>query len=332
MYFLLGISITLAFLLIVNMFAATLASGLWRIISRPILVLPANIRAQIIFALRIGPVAAAIVFVFAFVVPAYLLHEPEESGEVVSGKLALIAIASSFGVCIALYRVFKTWLVTGRLAANWQNNAVDIEVEGVNVPVFRMVHPFPVMAVVGVIRPRIFIAEQVLGSLTADEFQAAVAHEYGHLSSNDNLKRTILRVCRDLVILPVGNSLDRAWAENAESAADEYAANSGRFTALNLASALIKLARIAPKNSGHSTLFASYLIDEQRGDVTSRIRQLLSLSERNGVAEKLLFQAASAPSWLWPAALTALLVLHLTDQRLLLTTHEAIEHFVWLIQ
>ena len=95
MYLSLGISLTLAFLLIVNMAAAILSIATGRLIARPMTFLSVNTQARVIFALRFGPVVAALIFVFAFVVPAYLLHEPEDSGEVVSGKLALIAAASS---------------------------------------------------------------------------------------------------------------------------------------------------------------------------------------------------------------------------------------------
>jgi len=326
-YFLLGISLTLAFLLIVNMAAAILSIATGRLIARPMTFLSVNTQARVIFALRFGPVVAALIFVFAFVVPAYLLHEPEDSGEVVSGKLALIAAASSIAVCIAVYRVLKSCFVTRRLAASWQKNAVEITIPDVDVPVFRIVHPFPVMAVVGIVRPRIFVAEQVLSSLNDDELQAAIAHEYGHLRSRDNLKRTILRVCSDLVVLPLGAGLDRTWAENAEGAADEYAANSRRSAALNLASALIKLARITPRQTNLAMFHGSYLIHGHQCDVTSRVRRLLRLSDSYSKNSPYV-----VPSWAWSIAATGLLAVHLADQRLLLPTHEAIEHFVWIIR
>ncbi|MEQ1606341.1 MAG: M48 family metalloprotease [Pyrinomonadaceae bacterium] len=329
MYFLLGISLTLAFLLIVNMGAALLASAVWRLTSVLIEGVSANIRAQIIFALRVGPVAAALVFVFAFVVPAYLLHEPGNSGEVVSGKLALIAIVSSIAVIFAAARVFRTWRVTRRLSANWQNEAVGIGIAGIDVPVFRIVHPFPVMAVVGIFRPRMFIARQVFESLGPGELKAALAHENGHLRSHDNLKRTILQICRDLVIVPLGKNLDRAWAENVEAAADEYAAYNNSTVALDLASALVKLARIAPHRHTQPTFSGSYLFDAQCVDVTERVRRLVKFAD---VKRSPSARRSVAPTWLWPAALTGLLALHFTDQRLLLTTHEAIERFVWMIQ
>jgi hypothetical protein len=71
----------------------------------------------------------------------------------------------------------------------------------------------------------LFIAEQVLKILTKDELAAAIAHEYGHMAAHDNLKRSMLRASRAaLLIIPCGRSLDRAWGEASESAADEHAA------------------------------------------------------------------------------------------------------------
>ena len=198
MYLVLGISLTLAFLLIVNLLVALLSSALWRLTSQYTQALAVNTQAQIIFGLRILPVTAALVFVAAFLIPSYLLNEPVSSVEVVSSKLALIALVSSLGVCIALYRVIETWLVTRRLASNWLGDAMRISVADIRVPVYRIKHQFPVIAVIGIFRPRIFVAEQVLGSLNEDEFRAAIAHEYGHLRAKDNFKRTLLRICRDL--------------------------------------------------------------------------------------------------------------------------------------
>lgn len=327
MYFLLGISLTLAFLLIVNMTAAGVAACIWRLISGRIEAWSADACARIIFALRVGPVAAALVFVFAFVVPAYLLHEPDNSGEVVSGKLAVIAGLSSVAALFALYRVFQTWRVTRQLAER-QDNAVPIALEGIHVPVFRIVHPFPVLAVVGVIRPRLFIAEQVLGTLNSQELRAAVAHERGHLRSHDNLKRTILQVCRDLVLLPLGTNLDGAWTKQVESAADEYAANTGRSRALDLASALVRLARIAPLQSAFA---GSRLFDANCADVTERVRRLIQFAENNALTTRR-SQTKVPGFWFWPTSMAGLIMILFAEQRILLTTHEAIEHFVWIIQ
>src|SRR5438093_1171007 len=77
-------------------------------------------------------------------------------------------------------------------------------------------------------RPRLFVAQQLCDALSPVELSAALAHERGHLAARDNLKRALLRACRDvLTIVPAGRTLDRAWAESAEAAADEHAAGAG---------------------------------------------------------------------------------------------------------
>ncbi|MEO6049881.1 MAG: M56 family metallopeptidase [Pyrinomonadaceae bacterium] len=332
MYFILGISLTLAFLLIVNMLVAIFASTLWRVVSGLVQDFSVNARAQIIFGLRILPVAASLIFVIAFLIPAYLLLEPNSSGESLSGKLALIAFISSFGVCIALYRVFETWTVTRRLASNWLSNAVEMKLDNFSVPVYRIKHQFPVIAVIGIFRPKMFVAEQVLESLDQNELRAAIAHEYGHLRANDNFKRTILRACRDLLILPLGKGLDLAWAENAESVADEYAAQTGRSTAIDLASALVKIARIVPANARPAMPAGAFLIGEPNLDITSRVRRLIRLSEKRGFSAQARVLGFPPAAWLWASALTILLILPLADQRFLSSTHEAIEQFVRLLK
>src|SRR5262249_56091405 len=91
-------------------------------------------------------------------------------------------------------------------------------------------------------------ADNRFQSLTREEMAAAIADEGGHLAARDNLKRAALRACRDaLAIFPCGASLDRAWAEASEAAADEHAARGESAVALDLASALIKIARLVPE-------------------------------------------------------------------------------------
>ena len=64
------------------------------------------------------------------------------------------------------------------------------------------------------------------------------------LPRGDNFKRSVMRVSRAaLLLIPCGRSLDRAWSEASESAADEHAAQQSSFVALNLASALVRIAQ-----------------------------------------------------------------------------------------
>src|SRR5438094_213015 len=81
--------------------------------------------------------------------------------------------------------------------------------------------------------------------IAAPVLAAVIAHECGHLSARDNLKRTLLGICRaTLLLVPFGRAVHRAWPRSGESAADEFAAEQTPPTALNLASALLTIAKM----------------------------------------------------------------------------------------
>lgn len=334
MYFLLCISLVFTLLLAINIFSSITAEILWRVVSPLLKNASAQKREQFIFALSVVPFGGALVLVFAFLLPAYLLFEPHESEEIVSFKLALLSFVSLIGIFIAFFRVFRTRQATRRLVSNWLKNAEAVEIENISMPVHRIKHQFPVIAVVGVFRPQMFIAEKIFESLSPAEFEAALAHEYGHLAGYDNLKRTILRIRRDLLMFPLGKTrLERAWAETAESAADEFAAQTGgNSMALDLAAALIKIARIAPQNASPATPLGAFLIEENNAHITGRVRRLLQLAgDLNSLRQtasfnlRLVFQIGSA------LGLVSILFLA-TNYDFLYGVHTILEKFVAVLQ
>ena len=328
MYFLLGISLILAFVLIVNVAVAVLASAVWRIVSRRTEFLSPAARARVLIGLRVMPVVLAVVFVSAFVAPSYLLLEPPQSGETVSLKMALIAIASSIAVLVAMFRVFRTWYVTRRLLTNWLANSREIIVDGIQGPVNLIEHSFPVIGVIGVFRPKVFVARHVLETLDTNELAAAIDHENGHQVSFDNLKRGILRMCRDLVILPIGASLDTAWAETAESAADEHAAHKGSASALDLASALVKIAKLVPAGATPVLPAGAYLV-EKGDEISARVEHLIALSD---TADRPSIVYGRLSILLGLAVVVVILVLPLIETSTLAATHSVVERFVAVLQ
>jgi hypothetical protein len=333
MYKLLGICLVLASLLTINALASVAAAACWRFIERPLQSRSARARAEILFATRIGPSTLAFISVALFLVPSYVVYEPYASGEVVSKKLATLAILSAIGVGFALWRALRSWFATRSLQQEWLSSAVEITLGGISIPTFRFANSFPIIAVVGTVRPRLFIAEHVLEILSKEELTAAIAHEGGHLCARDNFKRSLLRACRDaLMIVPCGRSLDRAWAEAAECAADEHAAQQNAETALNLASALVKIAKMVPVGTRASVPMAAFLvgIEETRG-VKARVRRLLDIASdgcRRGVPNRTI--ARGLPS----VSLGALLVLALavaSNPRVLVTVHSMVERAVNLL-
>ncbi len=328
MYFALGICLTLACLLVVNLAVALAASAVWRLISAGLPEMSAATRAKVIFGLRVLPVLTAFVIAGGLVVPSYVLYEPDGSGEVVGSKLAIAAFVSFIAVLFALVRLARTFLSTRRLVTNWLANAERIRSHEQGVRVYKIEHQFPVIALVGIVRPRIFVAAKVLDTLTPGEIDAALAHEYGHLAASDNLKRALLRICRDLLIVPIGGGLDREWSQITEKAADERAARSGQTSALDLAGALVKIARIAPFHAHPAMPSGAFLIERDEIDVTSRVKSLLTISP--GLAA--VSDRNSYLTWLWAGVLAAILLLPLANQGIYSFTHEAIERIVRLLQ
>ncbi|MDQ2855472.1 MAG: M48 family metalloprotease, partial [Acidobacteriota bacterium] len=205
MYELLGISLVLAALLSINALASLLAATIWRLLAKSTYHWSAHTRARVVYAMRVGPPVIALLVVASLLVPAYLLHEPYKTTEIVSLKLATLALFSALGVALAMWRGLKSWMATRALLNEWLDGAEPIRIAQVDIPAFRFEHPFPVIAVVGSIRPRLFVARRVLESLSDEEMLAAVAHESGHVAARDNLKRVVIRACRDmLTIVPCG--------------------------------------------------------------------------------------------------------------------------------
>jgi Zn-dependent protease with chaperone function len=326
MYELLGICLTLAALLTLNALASMLASALWRIFRDRAEDWPGAARAQTLFALRVFPPVIAIVGVGALVLPAYITHEPRHLVEPVSLKLGALAAISAGGLLLALWRGVGAWIATRRLTNNWLRVAEPVSFDQIPVPAYRLRHQFPVIAIVGAIRPKLFIADHLLQSLTREELAAAMAHESGHLVGRDNLKRALLRACRDaLAIVPSGIRLDRAWTEASEAAADEYAARGGGDVALDLASALVKIARLVPEGVRPAMPAGALLIGNDAGGIALRVRRLTRLATLDNVSTAR--RPFSSKAWPWAcfAAIVISGILLANDPSTLLATHQVIE-------
>ncbi len=331
MYGLLGISLALAALLTINALATLVGATIWRAISRPALRWPAATRARLLFAFRIFPATAAIVAVAALFVPSYVVYEPLQTGETVSLKLAALALLSAAGVALALWRGFATWRATRRLVNDWMRHAEPISLEGVSVRTYRVQHQFPIIAVIGVIRPRLFVGSRIFDALDGAELRAAVAHEAGHLAACDNLKRWLMRACRDaLVIVPTGRTLDRAWSDATESAADERAARAGADVALDLASALVKIARMIPVGAKATMPAGAYLIGEDAaGGIAGRVLELTHIAETGEAREGNYTKAVGALTWsCFGLFLVVVVAFAATNQYVLASLHAGVERIV----
>lgn len=330
MYELLGICLALSALLALNAFASVLAEGVWRVVSQRVSKWPAAARARLLFALRVSPSALAATVVFALVIPSYLLNEPMNTGETVGKKLLMLASLSAAGVLLACWRIARTWLATRRLARDWMRHAEPVHVEGLRLQAHGIRHRFPVIAVIGVIRPRLFIATQIFDALTSEELAAALAHERGHVAARDNLKRAVLQAGQDALLLaPLGRTLRREWQRESELAADEFAASSGPAAALDLASAIVKISRLTPGGARPTMPAGAHLLGDEGDGLSRRVRNLLSLASApesvRASCRPHVSSMLTKALWLGLCAAVALMLTHPT---VLKVTHDAIERIV----
>jgi Zn-dependent protease with chaperone function len=332
MYTFLGITLVLALLLTINATATMIAAGVGRLCKPLLWKCSARTRAEILFVMRIGPPVIAVVAIAAFMIPSYLTYEPHTTNEVVGWKLGALAALSAVGVGLAAWRGFRSGLATRSLLRQWLSSSKRIELKGIRVATFVLTHSFPIIAVVGAIRPRLFIATHVLDSLSEEELAAAIAHEYGHLAAGDNFKRSVMRISRAaLLIIPCGRSLDRAWGEASESAADEHAAQESSFVALNLASALVRIARMIPKGQYQvmPAAVSAFLIgSEDSPGVKVRVRRLVELA---AIDPRMLASNARIVRFLPWFALASLVVTSVMIEsrpQVLAAVHNFVEHVV----
>lgn len=235
----------------------------------------ASARAWTTLSLRALPTASAVAAA-AFAAAAFARFEPrgrEESAGIVMLILALSGLALLAG---ALVRLLRIHLRTRRVLRGWMASASPILLPGAPIPAFAVDAEFPIVAVVGIFRPRLILARSVIERCSAEELDAVLAHERGHLLRRDNARRALLQSLPDVLAwLPIARQIDRAWHEATEEAADDLAVETSASMRVHLASALVRVARLAHLSAPVTDLPASALY---RGEpLEYRIRRLLIL-------------------------------------------------------
>jgi beta-lactamase regulating signal transducer with metallopeptidase domain len=235
-------------------------------------------RAAGLFRLRMMPAALAAAIAFGIVLPTFLAYEPRETEEAIPATASLLACIGAGLLLGGVWRAISAWRATRRVVREWQRRGRRLEHFDTPLPVFAIEERFPTVAVVGVARPALFIAERVLRECPEDEVRAMLHHECAHVTKRDNLKRFFMRACPDFV----GVDLDRAWARAAEEAADAAVVAGDPQYAVELAQALIHVARLAPAPQAPALASAFYL----GGSIESRVRRLIQPEPERDVQRK----------------------------------------------
>jgi Zn-dependent protease with chaperone function len=321
------LSLCLAIFLTANLALTLIAMIASRSARKRLATYPAVMRARVLFFLGAAPALSAFVIVAFLLVPSYLAHEPRSTLEVPGISLAILAVLSFVSIAWTISRSLNRSIAARRLVDEWTGSGEPVSFDGIDATCYRIEHAFPLVAVVGVFRPRLFIANRVVTSLSDSELKAALAHEMGHLSVRDNLRQWILAVCRDLLpFLPGLSFVKKHWTVAAETAADQYAAQSGN--GLDLASALVRIARLVPSGTSRIAPAGALLVDQDTATLASRVESLLEgagMKESSETQDRSLL-SIPIPFWVGAACLAALFAT--TQPGLLGAVHAIMEHAV----
>jgi BlaR1 peptidase M56 len=228
-----------------------------------------------LLALRLLPVAGALLFVLTVVLPAFLSHEPHQDRETVGPWVLILAAFALLTLGHGIGRGWRAWTAARSLLRACGSAKRCVVENGYSVQVLDIAKPL--IGVIGGWRPRLVTAECVISACSTDEFRQVVAHEAAHVRAWDNLKLLLLLACPDaLAWTPLGAALAERWRTAAEFAADQHATGDDPHKRVELASALVKVARLAGTGAGpRNALTMAVALD----DVEGRVRQLLAPAE-----------------------------------------------------
>jgi beta-lactamase regulating signal transducer with metallopeptidase domain len=311
-----GIAVSLSVFVMVYCVLSLAVCLAWRTVQSQVARFPVRRVADLLFALRMFPLATAVVITAAFTVPSFVLLEPRAIEE----PLGEIPLALGiFGAALGLFGVVNAGLAmrrASRTISTWTNAAQPLE-SCAHIPVLRISPAVPAMTATGIVRPRVLLSAAAESMLTASELHTALNHEVAHVRRRDNLKKLLLR----FVAFPGMSGLETAWLEATEMAADD-AAVSNAGEALDLAAALIKLSRLGPVEPPSDLTTA--LVHSPASVMNARVERLIAWSD-----DRLASQRRSSPWYGLGAALATVAVFAVTYSQLLARVHTATE---WLVR
>ncbi len=298
------------------------------LIARPAVRMGERIRphlaARCLLALRLLPPVGAALIVAVVCVPSYLSNEPEAPAESVGYGCMIVALLGLGMWAVSLAKGLRAAASSWSFAQRCGQAGHLARLPGAPAPSYIVDSTAPLLALAGIVRPRLAVSRGVLRVLTAEELAAALRHERAHRSAHDNLKRLcILSMPGILPFAASTRTLECGWRKFAEWAADDLAVAGSERRSCALAAALVRVARIAG-DATQLSMASSLLGDTDQ--LAARVDRLLraappgpQIAERSTLAlgAALLMAGSLLVAILQPAALYSV---HQVLERL--------EHFV----
>lgn len=326
MFYMLAITLCLAVMFLVLGATSLVCNPAAKLLGKWSRTLPSGLTANLLFAIRLLPLGLACLVSLGFALPAFVEFEPASSGEGISWRLIVLAASGACAILVLALRASRILAATYRVQREWIACSRPLEVSGVKSPVYCVAGRSSILAVTGLLSPRVFVAKEIVDSLSPDELSAALAHEMAHVASYDNLKQLLLRVTRLPRWLSVFHTDDSAWISASEVAADR-AALEGGASVLDLSSALVKVGRLS-RLALNTAVAASHLLPP--ACATSLEARVLRLQEELESSVPLA-NSARGPALrvrIIPAAAFAVLAYAFAAHAMLPAIHEVLEFLV----
>jgi len=242
------IAVSLAVFMLLYVFLSIAVSRGWKLVRRILRPRSARNAADLLFALRILPLALSSLVTCAFTLPSFLLLEPRSTNETIGTAPLALGVCCLILLGLGITRATIAQMRASQALVRWLQGSMlmesQIKESGNAVPIFRTSNHTPAMTVAGVCAPKVLVSEAANAMLNPPELRTALRHEIAHALRYDNLKKLVFRFS----LFPAMKDLEHAWSEETEMAADDAAVSSSQ-EALDLAGALIKISRLGPVES-----------------------------------------------------------------------------------
>ncbi len=232
-------------------------------------------RARRLAWIRAIPTLASALLTLIVVVPAFAWFEPHHGTEQVGPILPMLAALAVAQWTAALWLAIVSAVRTRMIAQAWLRAGTPLDVQPhAGVPAYTIDSLAPIVALIGVFSPRLIAARAVIDACTREELTAIVSHERGHLHARDNMKRWLMACAPDwLRWTPLHQEVCAAWHDAAEDAADDVATGGDDRARVQLATLLVKIARLAPETVWPAATVSPFV---QPDGLARRVRRLLA--------------------------------------------------------
>jgi len=229
--------------------------------------------ARLLLILRLLPFGLALSAVLGLCLPSYFWFEPDRFEEQVGFACLFFALLGAIIAGVAIARAVRATVATLLFARRCRRSGSQLSLAGDYPRATVLEGSAPLLALAGIVRPRLIVSEGVVKTLSEEELSVALRHERAHQTSRDNLKRLCIFLTPGMLpLLPGFRELERAWISFAEYAADEAAVAGDARRSLALASALVRVARLGSARR-LSPVTISFL--EDVSELSARVDRLL---------------------------------------------------------